>query len=55
MNLRTKLIIILATMCIVDIVIPIPILGVTLVCVVAQRPPWFIDMVNKIYDNKRLT
>ena len=34
---------------IIDMVIPVPILGVILIYVVAQKPPWFADVVQEIY------
>ena len=46
---KTKLIIALMVLCIVDVVLPIPILGATLVYVVVQTPPWFPDMVERVY------
>jgi hypothetical protein len=50
MHIQTKLLILLTTMCIVDVVIPVPILGVTLIYILLQRPPWFMDTVHKIYS-----
>ncbi len=50
MHIKTQLLILLAVMCIVDVVIPVPILGVTLIYILLQRPPWFKDTVRKIYD-----
>jgi len=50
MNINTKLLVLLVAMCIVDVVIPVPILGVTLLYVLLQRPSWFIDVVHKIYS-----
>ncbi len=49
MATRTKLIIALSIFGILDVVIPIPILGFILLYVVFQRPPWFRDAVNEIY------
>jgi hypothetical protein len=49
MATRTKLIIALSIFGILDVVIPIPILGIILLYVVFQRPPWFRDAVNEIY------
>jgi hypothetical protein len=34
-----------------DVVIPIPILCIVLIYVICQKPSWFRDMVQEIYDN----
>ena len=49
MNIKTKTLVFLILLGIIDMVIPVPILGVTLVYIVFQRPPWFADLVGKIY------
>ena len=49
MNTKTKTLILLVVLCIIDVVIPIPILGVILVYVVVQKPPWFEQAVRDIY------
>jgi len=49
MSIQTKTLIFLIVLGIVDMVIPIPILGLILLYVVAQKPPWFTDVVAKIY------
>jgi len=49
MNMKTKTIICLLMLCIVDMVIPIPILGLTLIYIVVQTPPGFTDIVRRIY------
>ena len=51
MKTTTKIIIQLICLGIVDIVIPIPILGIILIYVVLQKPPWFRDVVDEIYGN----
>jgi hypothetical protein len=50
MTVKTKCLAALVSLCIVDVVIPIPILGLILLYVVFQRPPWFMDTVRKIYS-----
>jgi len=50
MSVKTKTLIALIIFGIVDLVTPIPILGLILIYVVLQRPPWFTDLVSKIYD-----
>lgn len=52
MSIKTKSLIILVVLGIIDVVIPIPILGVILICVVVRRPPWFTNVVREIYNPK---
>jgi hypothetical protein len=49
MNLQTQLLLTLIMLGLVDVVIPIPIIGLTLIYVVLKRPPWFLRMVREIY------
>ena len=49
MSLVTKLLVGLIFAGIVDIAIPIPIVGILLIYVVLQKPPWFIELVRNIY------
>lgn len=49
MNTKTKYLSLLAALSLIDVVIPIPILGATLIYVVLERPHWFKDAVEKIY------
>ena len=49
MNIRTKSIFVLILLGIVDVVIPIPIIGLMLIYVIVQKPPWFVDLVEEIY------
>jgi len=48
-SLRTRLLIPLVAVCIIDAAIPIPILGVLLISILFQRPRWFIETVHRIY------
>jgi hypothetical protein len=50
MNIKTKYLCLLAVLSAVDVVIPIPILGVILIYVVLERPLWFKDTVVEIYQ-----
>ena len=50
MSIKSKSLIVLIILCIMDVAIPIPILGMTLIYVVLQRPPWFSDVVRELYD-----
>lgn len=50
MNIKTKYLCLLAVLSAVDVVIPIPIMGVFLLYVVLERPLWFKDAVVEIYQ-----
>ena len=49
MSFKATTLLILALMSIIDVVIPLPILGLTLIYVVLNRPPWFQEVLDKIY------
>lgn len=49
MNIRNKTLLSLILLCVVDVLIPLPITGLVLVYVVVQRPPWFVDLADRIY------
>lgn len=49
MNIRTKSILVLILLGIVDVVIPIPIIGLMLIYVIIQKPPWFLDLTQELY------
>ena len=51
MQTKTKTLIVLIVLSLVDMIIPVPILGMILLSVVIQRPPWFMDVVKEIYDS----
>ena len=50
MTIKTKSLVYLVFLAIVDTMIPFPILGVILIYVVLQRPPWFRKFVTEIYN-----
>ena len=50
MILRTKSLIYLVSLSIVDAVIPIPIVGLILIVVILQKPPWFQKLVHELYE-----
>lgn|GEM_PF-681038 len=50
MNIQTKSIIVLILLGVVDAMIPIPIIGLILIYVFAQKSPWFLDLVQEIYQ-----
>lgn len=47
---KNKLILLLVLLCLVDMVIPIPILGILMLYVVLEKPSWFLDLVRRIYE-----
>ena len=51
MSTKTKTLILVISLGIIDMVIPIPILGLVLLYVVGQKPPWFMDVVSEIYKS----
>ncbi|MGD8315655.1 MAG: hypothetical protein PVH34_12700 [Syntrophobacterales bacterium] len=58
MTIKTKTLIALFLLCLVDTLIPFPIMGVILIYVLLQRPPWFKHIFVEIYgeinmDNAR--
>jgi len=53
MKIKTKYLCLLAVLSAVDVVIPIPILGLILIYVVLELPPWFKDDVAEIYQKNR--
>lgn len=50
MTLRTQSLICLAGLSIVDVVIPIPIVGLILIFIILQKPPWFQKLVGELYE-----
>ena len=53
MKIKTKSLLGLIFLAIVDTIVPFPILGVILIYVLLQRPPWFRNVVTEIYDEDR--
>ena len=51
MSIKSKALIFLIILGIIDMVIPIPILGLILLHVVLQRPRWFMDVVSELYKS----
>jgi len=50
MTIKTKCLITLILLAMVDTVIPLPITGAMLIYFLLQRPPWFKDVVAEIYS-----
>ncbi len=49
MTLKNRAIFALILLGIMDAVIPVPIIGLILIHVILQKPPWFLDLVKEIY------
>ena len=52
MNIKYKTILFLILLCIVDFMIPLPILGMMLIYVVLKRPPGFMELADRIYRER---
>ena len=50
MNVKSKILLNLVLLGIVDAIIPIPVIGLILIYVVMQKPAWFMDLAEKIYS-----
>ena len=49
MTPKTRILLRVILLGIVDAAIPIPILGLVLIYVILHKPPWFMEMVREIY------
>ncbi len=49
MTIKTKTLIALILLSMVDTVIPLPIIGVILIYVLLQRPPWVRNVIGELY------
>jgi hypothetical protein len=49
MTIKTKSLIALILLCLVDTVIPFPVLGAILIYVLLQRPPWVRNVIGELY------
>ena len=49
--MAAKYLVFLVLVSLVDMVIPVPILGAILIYVVLSKPPWFSEMVEELYDS----
>jgi hypothetical protein len=52
MNPKSKTLLWLVLLALVDTFIPIPITALILIYVVTERPPWFTSLVDDIYHPK---
>jgi hypothetical protein len=49
MKTKTKTLIYLSILALLDMIIPIPFTALILIYVILERPPWFRDLVDVIY------
>jgi len=49
MTIKTKTLLALILLSMVDTVIPLPIIGVILIYVLLQRPPWVRNVIGELY------
>ena len=47
MNIKTKTLLSLILLGLLDAVLPLPIIGLILIYVIFERPPWFSGMVRQ--------
>ena len=48
-SFKTKALVALAFIGLVDVIIPLPLLGILLIYVVLEKPSWFVEWVERIY------
>ena len=49
MTRRNQILWSIVGLCVIDVFLPIPILGLTLIYVILEKPKWFRDMVTDVY------
>jgi hypothetical protein len=52
MSIKTKSITGIILLSLIDIIIPIPILGLILIYVLFEKPPWFYNVIGDIYKKE---
>ena len=50
MNTKTKTMVYLSILALLDMIIPIPFTALVLIYVVLEKPPWFENLVTEIYS-----
>ena len=50
MNMRTKILLYLVLLAVLDSIIPIPFTTILLIYVLLEKPGWFYDLVMKVYQ-----
>ena len=51
MKTKTKIILYLSILALMDMIIPIPFTALMLIYVVFEKPPWFRNLVTEIYNS----
>ena len=51
MKTSTKILICLIILALIDAVIPIPFTTILLIYVILEKPPWFKNLVNDVYNS----
>ena len=51
MNTKTKLLIYISILALLDMIIPIPFTALILIYVILDKPVWFENYVNEIYNS----
>ena len=51
MKTKTKILIYISILALLDMIIPIPFTALILLYVILEKPPWFLDHVNEIYNS----
>ena len=51
MNTKTKLLTYIAILALLDMIIPIPFTALILIYVILDKPVWFENYVNEIYNS----
>ena len=49
MKTKTRILLYLSVLALLDMIIPIPFTALTLIYVILERPPWFKNTVSEIY------
>lgn len=52
MTVKTISLITLTLLALVDVVIPIPVIGLVLIYAILQKPVWFMGIVQEVYRSK---
>ena len=51
MQSNTRIIISLIALALLDTIIPVPITAIVLLYVLGQKPPWFKDLIDRVYGS----
>ena len=53
MSTKTKALIALGILAVVDTVIPVPVTALMAIYVILQRPPWATDLIRDVYFGRK--